>query len=381
MPVLSEMDMAIAASGDERTRAARGASQSARWPSSTASNPHGRGWRRIAIRYRTLHTHAHGRQDWTVTLIAQRLSVLAAGDSETLAIAPLVINRGGAGWLTLLAAEMYEIMDFVHADEIALSELARAIVRTGRPLDLKRIPAGSPAAAAIEEAYRGRGIVRRQPTGGSPWIPLDDSWTEPEMRLEAGRRSDLRRARRQAEKMGTVETAIIAPTRAQLPQLLRRSLSSGSRRLERRHGTALAADPVRGDFFRRYAEHACAKGMLRMCILRIGGRPAAAQIAIESGSRFDLLRAGYDEQFARCSPGMLLTAETIRYAARRGLRSYEFNGDVEPWTKVWTRHEHACCSAARLSLQPARRMGAVGRRQAGGTAKMRERFKRVRIKP
>ena len=66
------------------------------------------------------------------------------------------------------------------------------------------------------------------------------------------------------------------------------------------------------------------------------GQDAAAQIAIERGTRFDLLRAGYDERFARCSPGMLLTVESIRYAVRRGLRSYEFNGDAEPWTKVWT---------------------------------------------
>jgi|HubBroStandDraft_1064217.scaffolds.fasta_scaffold00358_23 CelD/BcsL family acetyltransferase involved in cellulose biosynthesis len=301
-------------------------------------------WERLAADRNPVLDFAYARA-WAAGLDDnQRLSVLVAGVPECLAIAPLVVNRGGAGWLTLLAAEMYEIMDFLHADESAVYKLARAIARTGRPLDLKRIPANSPAVAAIEAAYRGRGVVRRRPAGGSPWIPLDESWNEPEMRLEAGRRSDLRRARRQAEKMGALETAIVSPTRAQLPQLLEEAFQVEAAGWKGARGTALAADPVRGAFFRRYAEQASDKGILRMCMLRIGGRPAAVQIAIESGSRFDLLRAGYDERFSRCSPGMLLTAESIRYAAHRGLRAYEFNGNVEPWTQVWTQHEHACCS-------------------------------------
>jgi CelD/BcsL family acetyltransferase involved in cellulose biosynthesis len=308
-------------------------------------------WERLAADVNPVIDFAYARA-WAAGFDgAQRLNVLTAG-GETLAIAPLAIQRGTPGWLTLLAAEMYEIMDFPQADESALADLARAIVGTGRPLDLKRISADSPALAAIQEAYRGRGILRRRPVGGSPWIPLDDSWADPEMRLEAGRRSDLRRARRHAEKLGTLEAAIVSPTRAQLPQLLEEAFQVEAAGWKGAHGTALASDPVRGAFFRRYTERACAKGILRMCLLRIGGQPAAAQIAIESGHRFDLLRAGYDERFARCSPGMLLTVESIRYAARRGLRSYEFNGDVEPWTKIWTQHEHAACSLRAYPFSP-----------------------------
>jgi CelD/BcsL family acetyltransferase involved in cellulose biosynthesis len=349
--VISEMDMAVAGS-PANVRVRRGVQTIGTLAELDRIES---AWERLAADRNPVSDFAYARA-WAGGLAsnggAQRLSVLTAGGPETLAIAPLVVNRGGAGWLTLLAADMYEIRDFLHADESAVSELARAIVRTGRPLDLKRIPSDAPVVAAIEAAYRRRGVVRRQPVGGSPWIPLDDSWAEPEMRLEAGRRSDLRRARRLAEKMGAVETAIITPTCAQLPQLLEEAFQVEAAGWKGAHGTALAADPVRGAFFRRYTEQACAKGILRMCVLRIGGQPAAAQIAIESGSRFDLLRAGYHEQFSRCSPGMLLTVESIRYASRRGLRSYEFNGDVEPWTKIWTRHEHACCSLRAYPFSP-----------------------------
>jgi len=366
-----EMDLAMAGSA-AKTRVRRGV-QTLR----TVAEVDGiaAAWERLAADRNPVTDFAYGRE-WAVGMGGgQRLNVLIAGAPGPLAIAPLAVHQGAAGWLTLLAAEMYEIMDFAYADEDAVAELARAIVRTGRPLELKRVPAESPALAALESAYRGRGLVRRQPAGGSPWIPLDDSWSEPESRLESGRRSDLRRARRQAEKIGTVETSIVTPTLDVLPHLLEEAFQVEAAGWKGAHGTALATDPVRGAFFRRYTEHACAKGTLRFCNLRIGGQPAAVQIAIESGSRFDLLRAGYDERFSRCSPGMLLTVESIRYAAGRGLRSYEFNGDVEPWTKVWTEREHACCSLRAYPFSPrgAWALYTDGRRAAA--RKLRERFK------
>jgi len=371
MPAVSEMDLAIAGSPVEaRARREVQAIRTLAGLDRIAS-----GWERLAADRNPVSDFAYARA-WAAGLDgAQRLHVLTAGCAEDLAIAPLVINRGGAGWLTLLAAEMYEILDFLGADERAVAELARAIVHTGRPLYLKRVPAGAPVVAAIEAAYRGRGVVRRRPAGGSPWIPLDASWTAPEMRLEAGRRSDLRRAMRLAEKMGAVETAIVTPTLAQLPQLVEEAFQVEAAGWKGAHGTALAADPMRGAFFRRYLEQACAQGTLRMCVLRIGGRAAAAQIAIESGSRFDLLRAGYDEQFSRCSPGMLLTAESIRYAARRGLRSYDFNGHVEPWTKVWTQHEHACCSLRAYPFSPRGAWALCGDGGRAAVGKLRSRLR------
>ncbi|MGO4885229.1 MAG: GNAT family N-acetyltransferase [Bryobacteraceae bacterium] len=345
---MPEMEMAIA--GSRAVVRARGGVEAIDSPAGL--DRIGAAWERMASGSSPVSDFAYARA-WVAGLDgAQRLHVLCAGGSEPGAIAPLVANRGAAGWLSLLAAEMYEIMDFPYADESALAELAGAIVRTGRPLYVKRMLADSPAIAAMETAYHGRGIVRRQPVGGSPWIALDESWAEPEMRLEAGRRSDLRRARRHAEKIGTVESAILTPSHAELAHLLDEVFQVEAAGWKGAQGTALAADPVRGAFFRRYAERACAKGILRICVLRIGGQPAAAQIAIERGGRFDLLRAGYDERFARCSPGMLLTAESIRYAARRDLRSYEFNGDAEPWTRLWTQREHACCSLRAYPFSP-----------------------------
>ena len=107
-----------------------------------------------------------------------------------------------------------------------------------------------------------------------------------------------------------------------------------------RSGTALQVDRKLERFFRRYAQLACEAAILRLCFLRIDGKAVAMQLAVETDERFWLFKIGYDETYGRCSPGNLLMRETIRYAAQRGLKSYEFLGKEAPWTELWTQAAH-----------------------------------------
>jgi CelD/BcsL family acetyltransferase involved in cellulose biosynthesis len=253
------------------------------------------------------------------------------------AIAPLVRRQNGRGRLELLGDELGEPVDFVFAERSALIPLAEALAQSGLPLLLKRVPADSPLVAALRSACRWRGVVVSLPAIGSPWIALDAGWTSPESRVTSSMRSHLKRARRLAEKIGPVTCEVLSPTPDELVPLLEEAFRVEAAGWKGRLGSALACDTARGVFFRRYAALAAQKGILRLCFLRIGGQAAAMQFAVEDGHRFWLLKIGYDESFARCSPGSLLTQETVRYAAGRGLRSYEFLGIVEPWTQRWTR--------------------------------------------
>ena len=68
------------------------------------------------------------------------------------------------------------------------------------------------------------------------------------------------------------------------------------------------------------------------------------QIGLEHANRFWVLKIGYDEKWAKCSPGIQLTMETIRYAFDRGLEAYEFLGSDEPWLHAWARQSHSYTS-------------------------------------
>jgi len=271
--------------------------------------------------------------------------IVVVGSPPSLAIAPLFRSRRSGERLELIGVgELYEVSDFLYSDGSNIDALAAALAESRLPVLLGRILADSPILAALRNAYRRRGFVMCRPATGYPWISLDKSWESPEQHLNAGRRSDLRRARRIAEGIGPLSFDILSPDPAHLESLLREAYEVEAAGWKAREGSALAHDALRGEFYRRYAAAACKQGILRLCFLRIGGRLAAMQLAAVSGDRFWLLKIGYADEFARCSPGMLLMLETIRYAAQCGLRSYEFLGADEPWLRVWTELVRPCVS-------------------------------------
>jgi CelD/BcsL family acetyltransferase involved in cellulose biosynthesis len=285
------------------------------------------------------------------------LHVVAVSESVGLAVAPLVQRRDRLARVEFLGAlELDEPSDVLASDEASLALLAEVLVRSGHPLLLKRIPAESPLVPALLRAYSGRGLVVRRRLSGFPWIPLHAGWTRPEDCLNAGRQSDLRRARRIAESIGAVRMEVFSPALADLGAVLAEAFAVEAAGWKGRQGSALACDPIRQAFFRRYAAAACRRGILRFGFLRIGGQTAAMQLGVEWGGRFWLLKIGFDEAFARCSPGTLLMLEMVRRAAQRGLHAYELLGVSEPWTRMWTELEHPCVS---LRAYPASRTGAA----------------------
>ena len=268
------------------------------------------------------------------------------------AIAPLVNSERYVGSLeTLGLRSLYEPSDFLYSDRAALQALVSALAATGTPLFLGRVPAGSPTVEAVREAYQGRGPVIVRNSEPYPRILLDETWRDPLSHFNAGRCSDFRRSLRRAEKLGEVSLDILSPTPNELEPLLEEAFAVEAANWKGRNGSALAVDEVRGRFFRDYAARASEAGILRLCFLRIGGRAAAMQLAVECNGSFWLFKIGYRDEFAKCSPGMLLIAETIRYSAEKGLSSYEFLGTAEEWTRLWTSDEHPCVSIRAYPLR------------------------------
>lgn len=270
------------------------------------------------------------------------------------AAAPLIHKPGSPGRLELLGAELGEPLDLLWTDQRALWNLARLLSTVKLPLVLNRIPADSPSIPAIRKAFLGKGIILIQERSGYPYIDLDPSWKAPEQKLNQRRRYDLRRALKRAEKTGPLRFTISTPKPEEVEPLLECACAVEARSWKGRLQTAMVHDPLIGRFFRRYSLHASRLGVLRICFLWIGDNPAAMQIAVQSSGRFCLLKIGYDEQFASCSPGHLLIRETIKYAAEQGIRLYDFLGVAEPWTRLWTSRERPCVS---LRIYPASQEG------------------------
>lgn len=241
---------------------------------------------------------------------------------------PRLVLAGQAG--------SHEPMDLLALDDDAMHELARRLIGLGRAVRLGRVPAGSAALAAVRRAARGRGLLRVLPVAPAPYIALDDSWAEPAERLSARRRADLRRARRRAEAIGAVEVQIARPAPHEVDLLLAEAMAIEARSWKGRAGTALLTEPALGDLMRRYAHALAVRGSLQVAILRIGGEGAAMQMIVRRGAGAWVMKIGYDERFARCSPGMLLLEATVADAAAAGLERFDLMGVQEPWIAAWT---------------------------------------------
>ncbi len=280
---------------------------------------------------------------------------LVVGDPRSPdALAPL---RPGGGRLREFSLSAYgEPIDFLYRDRAALAQLCEAVADLRAPIKLHRLPADSPTREAFVHAYERRGVVHTRQLTPCPVLRLDRSWLEPEGRFNPRRRSDIRRYQRRAKAIGGVEIEFLAPRPPEVAPLMTEAIAVETSGWKGRAGTALARDRELRLFFLRWAELAAREGILRMAFLRIGGRPAAMQIAAETGRRLWLLKIGYNERFARCAPGFLLMLEVVRTAADRNLERIELLGQRETWTALWSTEERAM---VRLAAYPTNITGSL----------------------
>jgi len=101
-------------------------------------------------------------------------------------------------------------------------------------------------------------------------------------------------------------------------------------------GTAIVSSRRTEEFYRSVAQWAAGHGLLRIAILRLGERGIAADIALQDARSHYFLKTGFDPQFRRLAPGLILRHDMIRRCFDDELSSYEMLGSAEPYKMRWT---------------------------------------------
>jgi len=283
------------------------------------------------------------------------LALLVTYDSDVLsAVAPLAKRRRWVAPYEHIGADAHgEPMDFCYTDPGALAQLVAKVAESGMSLYLPKVPVESPVHEALRGAYRGRGIFLTRPAQPCPFVPLQRDAADGLAQLSSSLKSDLRRGQRKAAAIGPISVEFRSPTDIhELEPLWETLLQLETKGWKGESGTALAFDPRMRAFFYAYALKACRSGILQIATLKIGDRSVASHLAIESSNRLWLLKIAYDEDFAKCSPGLLLMGETVQYATKKRLESIEFLGAAAPWTRRWTKHERQNVSVRIYSWSP-----------------------------
>jgi CelD/BcsL family acetyltransferase involved in cellulose biosynthesis len=288
--------------------------------------------------------HALLRHEWFLsaarTLHANdALTVVADRDAtgRLTAVAPLVSRiEGGVTRVELLgSAALHEPSGFLCAAPERRAELLASILELRRPLLLRRMVPDSLPTLSDGQSTGRHGLFISRPAGACLGVDLGAEARAFFEGLPGKLRYDIKRGRTRAEAIGSVSFDALAPSPSEVDGLFAEFMSVEAAGWKGRQGSALAANPALRAFFRFYCERTAEQGTLRMFRLRVAENVAAVQMAVELYNRLWVLKIGYDEALGHCSPGLLLTAEAIRYALDRRLECYEFLGGVETWVQRW----------------------------------------------
>jgi CelD/BcsL family acetyltransferase involved in cellulose biosynthesis len=251
------------------------------------------------------------------------------------AVAPLVLRRYGLTHrLECLDYMLSEPQRLIARDERHLQLLFKALRGLRYPFILQ----GVTAECQDDQCFRtipGSGLRMVAATGKDSFVPFDDPGGNLEERMSASRRGTLRRKRKAAEKQGPVRFTILRPRADELPALLDDFFRVESSGWKGRAATGLQYDVQRASFFRMYCDRMAREDALRLGFMTIGDTTAAVRIDVVWGNKSWELKIGYDERFAHCSPGLLLSHEALRHGQAEGLLGHHFLGEAEAWHETW----------------------------------------------
>lgn len=188
-----------------------------------------------------------------------------------------------------------------------------------------------------------------------PYIPLTGkTWLSYLAELGSEHRYDYHRKWRRLNRDYAVSFEQ-ATTRAQcleaiglvigLHNLRRHSLGGG----DAFHTPALTA------FHREFVTLALERGWLRLYVLRLDGKPAAALYGLLYDGKFYYYQSGFDPTYKRQSVGLITMGLSIQAAIEEGAREYDLLRGDEPYKSHWSSHSR---DLTRIELFPP---GVLGR--------------------
>lgn len=244
-------------------------------------------------------------------------------------------------------------------------------------LDLRQVPAESPALPRLIEGVRQRGWIVTETRVPHLVLDLPSTWEAFLKRLSSNTRWRLSRnatllaaegvlAYRECETAGDIATYLDALFALHAQRWALRGQRPGP------------DEQVRRRFYDRVTPRLLDRHRLELDMLELDGRPIAAQLGFHYGDTYHALHSAFDPSFARFSPSVALASKIVCRLLARGIRHYDYLHGDEPYKLRWLPRK---TTYARLVIV---RPGSLGARYvslagvaSAGRARVRDRFPSV----
>ena len=256
-----------------------------------------------------------------------RLRLLTIGPEESpLGLAPMALDGDTLSFVG--DTDLFDYHDFIDVEPgFHAAFIERVADEPWKTMDLRSLPAFSPAMRALPDAYRALGYtVSIEDEDVVPGVDLPATWDEFLSVLRKKDRHELRRKMRRLESAG--ELHLVETTKETLGQdfELFHELMAESR--EEKRDFML---PEREEFFRDIIEWSFDAGFLRLLFLELNGERVATTMSFDYGGRRLLYNSGYRLEHAPLAVGLMLNALCIKDAIERGLIYFDFLRGPEPY--------------------------------------------------
>jgi CelD/BcsL family acetyltransferase involved in cellulose biosynthesis len=257
---------------------------------------------------------------------------------DLLALLPLCIVSGRVEFLGTGSVGSDYLDLIVHADDEpeVLKAIARILVETGMIMRFAQFRANSVIQeVAAQLARDGSRIVKRN-TGVCPYLNLEGfTWDEFVASLGQSHRENVRRRIRQLEKASI--DFDVTETDAERRQNLQILFELHDRCWKSRGGSDAFHTRELISFHEEFSRIALDRGWLRLFVLRVDGKPAAAVYGFLRNGKFYFYQSGFDPGFRNSSVGMVALALTIRRAIEEKAIEFDFLHGNEEYKFRWTR--------------------------------------------
>lgn len=322
----------------------------------------------------------HLRGGWRLFLLLVRVQ------GELVAIAPFALRARELTRLVPFRALEFlgtrvigsDYMDVIIGrgkEDVALDVLADYLTRENLILDLAPVQHRSSAVAALAQRLQGRGWAASETTiNVCPFISLSgNSWPSYLAGLSPAHRYNFHRRLRNITGRFDARLELVR-TETQRLAGLQALVGLHARRWQARGGSAAFGSQALLSFYDEVSRFALDRGWLRLFVLRLNGAPAAVLHGYRYGARFYFYQSAFDPTFAKLSVGFVTMGLVIRQALEEGAAEYDLLHGAEPYKFHWTRRTR---KLDRLELFPPTLRGAVFRRLASRTRRVRGRVRRL----
>lgn len=285
-------------------------------------------WRELAVQSGNVFVTPEWYLAWFAAIGADASPVIGVHRDERGAIAciwPLVATgRRRARVLSFAGGAMGDRFHPLGSD--SAGEAGRAILdrlRAGGDRPALRLDHVERDLGWVDELVRGQTVTELGHLAGVlPEIELaGTSWEEYLAARSRNLRSQLGRRRRKLGRDHDVHFRLTDSDR--LDADMEAFFALHQHRWTSRGGPGALSDPARVRFHRDFSRRALERGWLRLWIVEVDERPAAAWYGWHVGDRYSYYLAGFDQRYSEYSIGLLLLAHTVRHAIEEGTALYE----------------------------------------------------------